>query len=91
MIICSAYAVGNTNVASTHSTPRTSLSHSGYFNTQRGTLTYYGGDGVMRYSAGLFEKNHQWIHWHLEIGTGIKHTEPINNLIGFLLYFWTLE
>ena len=91
MIICSAYAVGNTNVASTHSTPRTSLSHSGYFNTQRGTLTYYGGDGVMRYSAGLFEKNHQWIHWHLEIGTGIKHTEPINNLIEFLLYFWTLE
>jgi len=26
----------------------------------------------MRYSLGLFEANHQWIHWHLEIGTEIS-------------------
>lgn len=90
-IVCSSYAVSNTTIASTHSTPSRFSPNGGYLNLDSKVLTYYGKDGIMRYSAGFFESNHQWIHWHLEIGAGISHSKPINSLLEFLYYFWIIK
>ena len=78
-------------VIDSNSTPGTGTPHTSYFNLSSNVKTYYGSDGIMRYSVGFFEKGHRLIHWHLEIGTGIKHSLPINSFIEFLFYFLTLR
>ena len=45
--------------------------------------TYYGKNREMKYSMHLFNKGHQWIHWHTEL----PHSKPINN---FLKFIWKM-
>ena len=83
--ICSIYGATHTQFVSGRSTPRLGKSHSGRFNMRYKTLTYYGHDGQMKYSMHLFDKGHQWVHWHTEMLNGVpKHSKPINNFFAFM-------
>lgn len=62
------------------SSPRTGNAHSAVYNKQFNTLTYYGKNGQMKYSMHLFNKGHQWVHWHIEL----PHSKPINNFLKFV-------
>ena len=78
--ICGLYGATHTTFSSARSTPRTGNPHSGYYNRKFNTLTYYGKNGEMKYSMHLFDKGHQWIHWHTEL----PHSKPINNFLAFV-------
>ena len=79
-LISGGYAATHTKFIDTRSTPRMSSPNSSVFNKNSKVLTYYGNNGEMKYSMGLFEKNHRWIHWHTEM----PHSKPINNIIKFI-------
>ena len=79
-IICGIYDVSHTTFSSARSTPRTGNAHSASYNKQFNTLTYYGKNGEMKYSMHLFNKGHQWIHWHTEL----PHSDSINNFFKFI-------
>ena len=78
--ICGLYGATHTTFSSARSTPRTGNPHSGHYNRKFNTLTYYGKNGEMKYSMHLFNKGHQWIHWHTEL----PHSKPINNFFKFV-------
>ena len=81
--ICGIYGATHTTLSAARSTPRTGNAHSAIYNKQFNTLTYYGKNGQMKYSMHLFNRGHQWVHWHTEL----PHSQPINN---FLRFVWEM-
>ena len=81
--ICGIYGATHTTLSAARSTPRTGNAHSSVYNKQFNTLTYYGKNGQMKYSMHLFNRGHQWVHWHTEL----PHSQPINN---FLRFVWEM-
>ncbi len=81
--ICGIY--GTTHISSVdRKTPSSSSPHSGIWNKNGKTLTYYGGDGKMKYSMHLSKhgnpKVHSIPHWHTEL----PHSKNYNNFFRFL-------
>lgn len=80
-MICGIYGTNHTIFSGGRKTPRLGKPHSGWHNEEFKTFTYYGKNGEMKYSMHLFDKGHQWIHWHTEL----PHSKPINNVLEFIL------
>lgn len=78
--VCGIYGATHTTLSAARSTLRTGNAHSAVYNKQFNTLTYYGKNGQMKYSMHLFNKGHQWIHWHTEL----PHSQAINNYLKFI-------
>ena len=81
--ICGIYGATHITLSAARSTPRTGNAHSAVYNKQFNTLTYYGKSRQMKYSMHLFNRGHQWVHWHTEL----PHSQPINN---FLRFVWEM-
>lgn len=68
-------------------TPGSSSAHGGVWNKNGKSLTYYGGDGKMRYSIHFSNHNtpgvHSIPHWHTEMPHSINYNS-------FLEFFWEM-
>ena len=82
-VICGAYGATHTTLSSVRNTSKMGDPHSAVYNKQFKTLTYYGENGQMKYSMHLFNRGHQWIHWHTEL----PHSKNIDD---FLKFIWEM-
>lgn len=82
-VICGTYGATHTTLSSVRNTSKMGDPHSAVYNKQFKTLTYYGENGQMKYSMHLFNRGHQWIHWHTEL----PHSKNIDD---FLKFIWEM-
>ncbi|MBQ7244591.1 MAG: hypothetical protein IJS52_10395 [Bacilli bacterium] len=90
-VACGIYGWTHTSMFYCRSTPRLGEPNSALYNVNSKVLTYYNSKGVIHSSLGILEKGHQFIHWHMEIGSGVAHTLPINDLLEYIYYLWLLR
>ena len=84
--ICGIYGLTHTSIVD-RKTPGSSSAHSGVWNKNSKSLTYYGSNGKMRYSIHFSDHNtpniHNIPHWHTEMPHSVNY-----NI--FLRFLWEM-